>query len=256
LAALKGIAVPVPKYKARMETVCGLLSAVAEVTPSKLVAGMLGGAPMVISTKGCVVIPKNGGTFWIVKLACVPVAATVPETRVKRRYTVSTLAVARVLPEAAVKAVTCTDRVCPGRKMVAAVLPLKEFAGMVSPLLSTRKGLGFTSVAFTEVPGRLELMTLPEVANTTSLVTRENCVDEDGVAVTMPSIQSPAVVDSGSYSSRAKVPSALRTMSRLATCPCTTQDENVNVVQLGEKTVEELATAVREPRVAVFTVTD
>ena len=103
-------------YKARTETVCGLLSAVAEVTPSKLVAGTLGGAPCVISTKGCVVIPKNDGRFWILKLACVPVAATVPETRVKRRYIVSTLAVAGVLPAAAVKAVTCTDKACPEQK--------------------------------------------------------------------------------------------------------------------------------------------
>src|SRR6202035_5168040 len=112
-----GASVLPPKYKARMETVCGLLSAVAEVTPSKLVAGVPGGAPCVISTKSGVVIPKNDGRFWIVKLACVPVLATVPETRVKRRYTVSTLAFAGVLPEAAVKAVTCRERVCPGKKM-------------------------------------------------------------------------------------------------------------------------------------------
>src|SRR5260370_34773473 len=108
-----------------METVCGLLSAVAEVTPSKLVAGMLGGAPMVISTKGCVVIPKNGGTFWIVKLACVPVAATVPETRVKRRYTVSTLAVARGPAEAAGKAGSGTGRVFAGRERAGTQLPLE-----------------------------------------------------------------------------------------------------------------------------------
>src|SRR5260370_8392357 len=122
-----------------METVCGLLRAVAEVTSSKLVAGVLGGAPGVISTKGCVVIPKKDGRFWIVKADGVPVAATVPETRVKRRYTVSTLAVARVLPEAAVKAVTCTARVFPGRKIAAALLPLKEFPGNCAPFLSTIK---------------------------------------------------------------------------------------------------------------------
>src|SRR5260370_9000197 len=119
-----------------METVCGLLRAVAEVTSSKLVAGVIGGGPGVISTNGCVVIPKKDGRFWIVKADGVPVAATVPETRVKRRYTVSTLAVARVLPEAPVKAVTCTERGCPGRKMVAAGLPLKEFARMVRPFPS------------------------------------------------------------------------------------------------------------------------
>jgi hypothetical protein len=49
-------------------------------------------------------------------------------------------------------------------------------------------------------------------------------------------------------------------MSRLATCPCTTHEANVRLrlkaVQFGEKTVEEFATAVSEPRVAVFTVTD
>lgn len=50
LAALKGISIPVdwPKYKARMETVCGLLNEVAEATPSKLVEGTLGGEPTVI----------------------------------------------------------------------------------------------------------------------------------------------------------------------------------------------------------------
>lgn len=76
----------------------------------------------------------------------------------------------------------------------------------------------------------------------------------------MPSIQSPVVVDNGSYSSRVSVPSELRTMSRLATWPCTMQEENerlkLKAVQLGEKTVEEFAMAVREPRVAVLTVTD
>src|ERR1700716_1868587 len=99
-----------------METVCGLLSAVAAPTPSKLVAGIVGGAPCVISTSSCDVgTPKNDGRFWMLKLAWVPAAATVPETRVKRRYTLSTPTVAGVLPEAAVKAVTCTERVCPGR---------------------------------------------------------------------------------------------------------------------------------------------
>src|SRR5579864_5189755 len=163
---------------------------------------------------------------------------------------------AGALPEAAVKAVTCTEKVCPGRKTEAAVLPIKEFVGVVSPLLSIRKGLGLTSVAFTGALIRLELMMLPEVASTTSLATRENWVDEDGVAVTMPSTQSPELVASGSYSSKVKVPSALRAMSKLATWPCTTQAAKVKVVQLGEKTVEELATAVREPRVAGCTVTD
>ena len=244
-----------------METVCGLLSPVAAVTPSKLVAGMLGGAPCVISTKGWIVSPKKEGRFWIVKLACVPVLATVPETRVKRRYTLSTLTLAGVLPEAAVKAVTCTNRVCPGRKIEALVLPVKLFTGIVSPLPSTRKGLGFvTSVAFSEAPSSPGLIKLPELASTRSLMTRENCVDEKGGAVTMPSTQSPAVSDNGSYSSKVNVPSAFRTMSRLATCPCATQEENVRLrlkaKQLGEKTVEEFAIAVKEPPVAVCTVTD
>ena len=232
----------------------------ADVTPSKLVAGMLGGAPCVISTAGCVVIPKNEGRFWILKLACVPVAATVPETRVKRRYTVSTLAVAGVLPAAAVKAVTCTDKVCPGRSMEASV-PVKLFTGTVSPFVSTRNGFGLAKVTLTCVPrGALEPIKLPELASTRSLSTRVNCVGEEAVAVTMPSIQSAVVVDNGSYSSRVKVPSELRTVSRLATWPCTMQEENerlrLKAVQLGEKTVEEFAMAVREPRVAVFTVTD
>ena len=76
----------------------------------------------------------------------------------------------------------------------------------------------------------------------------------------MPSIQSPVVVANGSYSSKVKVPSELRAVSMLATCPCTTQEENDrlkrNAVQFGENTVDELARAVIEPPVAVFTVTD
>src|SRR5260370_7759475 len=95
---MKGMDVTWQKYKGRSETVCGLRSAVADVTPSKLVAGMLGGVPCVISTTGCVVIPKNEARFWILKLACVPVAATVPETAAKRRYTLSKLAVTRIPP--------------------------------------------------------------------------------------------------------------------------------------------------------------
>ena len=254
---------PPPKYKARIETVCGLLSAVAAVTPSKLVAGMLGGAPCVISTKSGVVIPKNDGRFWILKVACVPVLATVPETRVKRRYTVSTVALAGVLPEAAVKAVTCKESVCPGRKMEPSVLPAKELVGIVSPLLSTRKGLvfGLGSVAFTKTPrGILGLITLPELASTRSFVTRLNWVEEEGMNGTIPSIQSPVVVDNGSYSSKVKVPSELRTVSMLATWPCTTQEEKERLkrkaVQFGENTVKEFPTAVMDPRVAVFTVTD
>ena len=214
-----------------------------------------------ISTKSGVVIPKKDGRFWIVKLACVPVVATVPETRVNRRYTVSTLALAGVLPEAAVNAVTCNERVCPGKKIEPSVLLAKVFVGIVSPLLSTRKGFGFTSVALTEAPrGTLGLITLPEVASTRSLVTRVNCVEEEGTTGTIPSIQSPVVVDNGSYSSKVKVPSEFRTVSMLATCPCTTQEENerlrLKAVQLGEKTVDELAMAVKEPRAAVLTVTD
>jgi hypothetical protein len=172
---------------------------------------------------------------------------------------VSTLAVAGVLPTAAVKAVTCTDRVCPGSSMDASV-PVKLFTGTVSPFVSTRNGFGVANVTLTCAPRAAALMRLLEVASTTSLATIVNCVGEEEVAVTMPSIQSPVVVDNGSYSSKVKVPSEFRTMSRLATWPCTTQEEKVrlrlNDVQLGEKTVEEFAWAVSEPRVAVFTVTD
>src|SRR5260370_31225304 len=162
------------------------------------------------------------------------------------------LAAAGVLPEAGVKAVTCRDKVCHGRRMEASV-PAKRFTGMVGPLISTRKGLGYSSVALTEVPKEsLGLMMLPEVANTASFVTSENCVDEVGAAGTTPSIQSPSVVARGSYSSKVSVPSGFRTISKLATCPCTTQDANVRprlkAVQLREKTVEEIATAVKEPR--------
>jgi len=76
----------------------------------------------------------------------------------------------------------------------------------------------------------------------------------------MPSIQSPVVVSNGSYSTRVSVPSELRTVSKLATSPFSTQDENarfrLKLVQFGEKIVEEFASAVSEPRVAVCTVTD
>jgi len=116
-------------------------------------------------------------------------------------------------------------------------------------------------VRFTgEAKGTLLPIRLFVVESTRSLVTNWNCLVVEGVEVMMPSIQSPVVVDSGSYSSKVKVPSELRAMSRLATCPCTTQEANVRLrlkaVQLGEKTVEEIATAVSEPRVAVRTVTD
>ena len=108
--------------------------------------------------------------------------------------------------------------------------------------------------------GTLGLITLPEVARTRSLVTRVNCVEEDAEKGTIPSIQSPVVVDNGSYSSKVKVPSELRTVSMLATWPCTTHEENERLkrkaVQFGEKTVFEFAMAVIEPWVAVFTVTD
>src|SRR5690349_14014492 len=145
--------------------------------------------------------------------------------------------------------------------MDASVLPAKEFVGIVSPLLSTRKGFAFTSVALTRAPdGRFGLMRLPELASTRSFVTTVNCVEEEEIKGTIPSIQSPVVVANGSYSSKVKVPSELRTVSMLATWPATTQDENArlkrNAVQFGENTVEEFATAVIEPRVAVFTVTD
>src|SRR5260370_18982085 len=117
-----------------METVWGLLRAVPELTPSKLVDGVDGGAPGVSCTDCWVGRPKKEGRFWMLKLASVPVAATVPETRVNRRYTRSTLA-AGGLPEAGGKAVTCTDKVCPGRRMEASV-PAKRFTGIVRPLLS------------------------------------------------------------------------------------------------------------------------
>ena len=72
--------------------------------------------------------------------------------------------------------------------------------------------------------------------------------------MTIPSIQSPVVAASGSYSSSVKVPSAARAKSRLATCPCWTQLK-VWLVQFGEKTVVVPAFAVIFPRVAVCTVT-
>src|SRR6202158_6437953 len=126
----------------------------------------------------------------MLKLAFALVAATVPETRAKRRYTVSTLAVAGVLPEAAVKAVTCTERVCPGRSMDASG-PVELFTGAVRPFVSTRNGFGLAKVTFTCEPrDALEPSKLPELTNTRSLATRGNCVGEEAVAVTMPSIKS------------------------------------------------------------------
>ena len=242
-----------------METVWPAVRVLELLIPSKFVLG----DPVDNCTVMGVVRAKKEGNDCMEKVFGGATLATVPVTRVNRRYRESALAFAKVESEPAVKAVMCAATVCPGARTEVSVPPLKAFAGATKPLVSTTKGFwGLpTSVTFTAAPkDRLLLMALPEVANTASFVTTENCVDEEGMAVTTPSIQSPAVVDNGSYSSSVKVPSELRTMSRLATCPCTTQEANVRLrlkaVQLGEKTVEEFATAVSEPRVAVFTVTD
>src|SRR5437763_16514114 len=107
----------------------------------------------------------------MLKLACVPVVATVAETRVNRRYTVSTVIFAGMVPLAAVNAVTWRERACPGKNMDASVLLAKVFVGFVSPLLSTRKGCAFTRVASTLAPrGTTGLMTLPVAGKTRSLV--------------------------------------------------------------------------------------
>ena len=156
----------------------------------------------------------------------------------------------------------CAATVWPGASIDVSVPPLNAIAvGTTNPLLSTAKGLGAAKVTLT---GAAKVKPLPiselVVESTTSLVTSWNCVLEEGVEVTMPSIQSPVAVARGSYSNKVNVPFVFRTISRLATCPWTTQEEkfraNLKFVQFGEKTVEEFAVAVMEPRVAVFTVTD
>src|SRR5882672_3654764 len=94
-----------------------------------------------------------------------------PVTRVKRKYKASALTAAVAgVPEAAVKAVTRTATVCPGSRMDASVPP-KVVTGTIKPLVSTRKGLGLTSVTFTGVAReRLLPSLLLEVASTVSLV--------------------------------------------------------------------------------------
>ena len=57
------------------------------------------------------VSPKNDGRDCIVKVFGGAALATLPVTRVKRRYTKSTLAAARVAPVPGVKETTCRARV-------------------------------------------------------------------------------------------------------------------------------------------------
>jgi len=63
--------------------------------------------------------------------------ATLPVTRVKRRYTKSTFAAARVVPVLGVKETRCTVRVWPGARMEASVAPRNNELGTTSPLSST-----------------------------------------------------------------------------------------------------------------------
>ena len=81
-------------------------------------------------------------------------ALMIPVTRVKRRITLSALAAAGVLPDAAVKFVTCTATVCPGINIEASVPP-KLLTGTVRPLVSTVKTPGFTRVTCTGTPTRV-----------------------------------------------------------------------------------------------------
>src|SRR6266850_5298423 len=181
-------------------------------------------------------------------------------TRVKRSTTVSTMAAAGTAPAAAVKFVTCRATVWPGTMTVASWLPGKvEAGGTVKPLLSTRKEFtGLVSVTCTGAPRlRLAPMRLPADARKVSFVTIWNCEEEDGVEVTMPSIQSELVGAMGSNSRRVKVPSELRAVSMLATCPTVGGQAVPGVMtQFGIASEDESAAAVIDPCVEVWTVTE
>src|SRR6266850_667853 len=180
-------------------------------------------------------------------------------TRVKRSTTVSTMAAAGTAPAAAVKFVTCRATVWPGTMTVASWLPGKvEAGGTVKPLLSTRKEFtGLVSVTCTGAPRlRLAPMRLPADARKVSFVTIWNCEEEDGVEVMMPSIQSELVGAMGSNSRRVKVPSELRAVSMLATCPTAGGQAAFVVKQFNILSEDEFAAAVIEPCVEVWTVTE
>jgi hypothetical protein len=94
-AALNGVGVGVgpdggPKYSARMDPVCPETSPLASGTPSKFVVLN----PFDNCTVAGSVSPKNGGKDCIVNVLGGAEPLTLPVTRVKRRYTKSTLAAA------------------------------------------------------------------------------------------------------------------------------------------------------------------
>src|SRR5213076_817465 len=125
---------------------------------------------------------------------------TLPVTRVKRRPTKSTVALAGV-PEAAVKLETCTATVWPGRRTEVSFEPAKVVAsaGTVKPLASTPNVAPAPRLTVTVEPrGRFVPTRLPELGWKRSLAMIWNCVEEVGTRVTTPSIQLLAAVSSGS----------------------------------------------------------
>jgi hypothetical protein len=107
------------------------------VTPSKSVLG----EPVDNCTVTGVVRPKKVGSDWIAKVFGGATLATVPVTRVNRRKRKLVLAVAKVEPEAEVKAVTRAATVCPGTRPEVSERPVKGSAeGTTKPLVSTAKG--------------------------------------------------------------------------------------------------------------------
>src|SRR5437667_12131584 len=106
--------------------------------------------------------------------------ATLPVTRVKRRYTKSTLAAAGVAQEPGVKETTCMARVSPGARTEASVAPLKDVFGTTRSVVSTTNGLWFARVTVTGVPkSRLFPIRLLAGARARSFVTSCNSADDE-----------------------------------------------------------------------------
>src|SRR5690242_3313458 len=129
-----------------------------------------------------------------------PTLETVPVTRVKRRPTKSTVALAGV-PEAAIKLERCTATVWPGRRTEVSFAPANVVAsaGTVKPWVSTPNATPGPRVTVTVEPrGRFVPTRLPELGWKRSFEAIWNWLGKVGTRVTTPSIQSLAEVSSGS----------------------------------------------------------
>src|SRR5690348_11368960 len=207
------------------------------------------------------VVPKKDGRLVEEKTLGGEEEETVAVTREKRRPTKSVEMEAGVEPLAAVKEVRRTATVWPGRRTVVSLAFWKAVAsaGTSRPLESTEKTAPAARLTVTGAArARLAPIRLFEGARKMSLAAIWNWLEEVGTDVTTPSIQSEATVCRGSNSRRVKVPSELRATSTAASWFWVAQSarEGEGAVQLGEKKVEELATAVMAPCLEVVIVTE